>query len=160
MTLALAARSAGVDPRRLKLVVFKTNAESMTALAGGHIYLVVSSLSSAIGQVKAGSARLIGIAGARRLTGELGSVPTLAEQGMESSLSSWRAIYGPKGMTAAQVAYWQDVLARMVETAEWKKTLEAAQWAPHYLQGEEAARYMETNYKANRSIMSEVGLAK
>jgi putative tricarboxylic transport membrane protein len=160
LTLSVAAREAGVDPKRLKLVVFKTNAESMTALTGGHIDMVVSSLSSASGQVKAGAARIIGVASARRLTGDFASAPTLAEQGLETGLSSWRAVYAPKGVTPAHVTYWQDVMGRMVATDEWKKTLEVQQWAPHYLSGSEAARYMDAAYKTTRSIMVDLGLAK
>ena len=57
LALAQAAKLSGVDPRKLKTVVFKTNAESMTALAGGHIQLVASSINSARAQVKAGNAR-------------------------------------------------------------------------------------------------------
>jgi putative tricarboxylic transport membrane protein len=160
LTLSVAARAAGVDPRRLKLVVFKTNAESMTALTGGHIDMVVSSLSSASGQVKAGAARIVGVSSAKRLGAELADVPTLAEQGMDTGLASWRAVYAPRGVTPAQVTYWHDTLSRMAATEEWKKTLETQQWASHYLQRDEAARYMEANYKAMRTIMAELGLVR
>lgn len=33
-------------------------------------------------------------------------------------------VAGPKGMTAAQVAYWEDAFARSAQTAESKKDLE------------------------------------
>jgi putative tricarboxylic transport membrane protein len=160
LTLSVAARHAGVDPKRLKLVVFKTNGESMTALTGGHIDMVVSSLSSASGQVKAGAARMVGVSASRRLTGDFADVPTLAEQGMDTGLSSWRAIYAGKGVTSPQIAYWQEVMTKLVSTDEWKKALEAQQWAPHFLPREEAVKYMDANYKATRSIMVELGLAK
>jgi putative tricarboxylic transport membrane protein len=103
---------------------------------------------------------MVGIAGAKRLTGDFAGVPTLVEQGIDTGLSSWRAIYGPKGIGAAHVAYWQDALGRMVGTEEWKKTLAARQWGPFYLTGEEASRYLEANYKVTRSIMIELGLVK
>jgi putative tricarboxylic transport membrane protein len=65
LAIAQAMRSAGIDPKKLKLVVFKTNAESLTAVAGGHIQAVVSSASAAQPQVEAGNARMLGIAAAR-----------------------------------------------------------------------------------------------
>lgn len=112
------------------------------------------------GQVKAGRARIVGISSSKRLMGEFAEIPTLAEQGMDASLSSWRGIYAPQGITPAQVGYWESVLSRMVATEEWKKALEAAQWAPYYLQGEEAARHMDAYYKVMRSVMGDLGLLK
>ena len=88
-------------------MVFKTNAESMTALTGGHIDMVVSSLSSAGGQVKRaphGSSASHRRAG---LSGDFASAPTLAEQGLDTGLSSWRAVYAPKGISPAHGAYWR-----------------------------------------------------
>jgi putative tricarboxylic transport membrane protein len=79
---------------------------------------------------------------------------------MDTGLSSWRAIYAPKGVTPAQIAYWQDVLGKLVATDEWKRTLEVQQWAPYYMPREAALKYMDANYKVTRSIMTELGLAK
>src|SRR5688572_11831384 len=59
LALSQALKSAGVDARRLKAAVFKTNAESMTALVGGHLQVVASSVSSAMSQVRAGNARAL-----------------------------------------------------------------------------------------------------
>jgi len=132
----------------------------MTALTGGHIDMVVSSLSSANGQVSAGAARIVGVASPKRLTGELAKVPTLSEQGIDLGLTNWRALYAPKGLSSAQITWWHEALGRMIATDEWKKALEAQQWAPHFLVREEAAKYLEANYRTMRSIMTEMGLAK
>ena len=37
----VAVRAGGVEVKKLKVAIFKTNADSMTALAGGHLDLVV-----------------------------------------------------------------------------------------------------------------------
>lgn len=57
VTLSLAAKSAGVEPKRLKVVVFKSNAESITAVLGGHLQMVASTVTPVMGQVQAGKAR-------------------------------------------------------------------------------------------------------
>jgi len=62
LALSQAVLSAGVDPRKLKTVVFKTNAESHMAVVGGHIQAVVSSVSAALPQVQAGHTRMLAIA--------------------------------------------------------------------------------------------------
>ena len=89
LAVALAVKSAGVDARRLKAVVFKTNAESMLALVGGHIHFVASSVTTAMTQAKSGNARIVAIASSQRMGGQLADVPTFREQG----IASW----GPTG---------------------------------------------------------------
>ncbi len=160
LTVSLLAKSAGVDPRRLKVVVFKSNSESMTAVLGGHINLVASTVTPVIGQVQGGNARMIAIGAPRRMGGALAAVATLREQGFDVSLSNWRAIVGPKGLSPPQVAFWENALAKVVATEEWKKDLEAQYWEGNFLRNREFVSYLENEYRVTKAIMSELGLAK
>ena len=67
LALSLLAKAGGVDARRLKVVVFKTNAESLTAMLGGHIQLVTSAVGTAVGQMRDGKARIISVGAPQRL---------------------------------------------------------------------------------------------
>ena len=160
LTLSLAVKSAGIDPRKLKVVVFKTNAESTTALMGGHIQLVSASIPSVIGQIKAGTIRAIAVGDPQRMSGVMAGVPTLREQGIDVSLSNWRSLIGPKGLSAAHVAFWEDVLARVVASEEWKKELEAQNWDGRFLRSREFSKYMESEYTATKAILTELGMVK
>ena len=160
LTLSMAAKAGGVDPKRLKVVVFKTNAESTTAVMGGHIQMVAASMPSVIGQIKAGTVRAIAIGDPQRMSGVMASVPTLREQGLDVSLSNWRAIIGPKGMTPVQVAYWEDALGRVVASEEWKKELDAQNWDGRFLRSRDFTQYMEKEYVATKVILNDLGLVK
>lgn len=160
LTLSLAVKSAGVDHRKLKVVVFKTNAESTTALMGGHIQLVSASIPSVIGQIKAGTVRAIAVGAPQRMTDVMAGVPTLREQGVDVSLSNWRAIIGPKGLSAAHVEFWENALARAVATEEWKQELESKNWDGRFLRSREFAKYMENEYAVTKAILTELGMVK
>ena len=160
LTLSMAVKAGGVDARKLKVVVFKTNAEATTAVMGGHIQMVAASVPSVIGQIKAGTVRAIAIGDSQRMSGPLANVPTLREQGIDVQLSNWRSIIGPKGMTPAQVAYWENALARVVETDEWKKELEAQNWDGRFLRSREFTQYMEKEYAATKAVLTELGMVK
>ncbi len=160
LALAQAAKLSGIDPRRLKTVVFKTNAESMTAMAGGHIDLVASSINSARAQVKAGNARVLAVAADQRISGEFSAVPTLREQGIDARVASWRGLFGAKGIKHEHTRYWEEVMGRMVATPEWKKNLENHGWSGQFLHGGEFMKYLGEDYAANRSAMSDLGLIK
>lgn len=159
LAFSVAVKSAGIDARRVRAVVFKTNAESMTAMVGGHVQIVASSVSSAMGQVKAGNARMLAVVSPQRLPG-IGDVPTLKEQGYDGYVANWRAMFGPRGMTPQQNAAWQDALTRMVADADWKAGLESNNWSGNFLRGQDFVRYLDADYATTRAIMAEMGLAK
>lgn len=160
LTLSLLAKAAGIDARRLKVVVFKTNAEGLTAMLGGHIQLVSSAVATAVGQMRDGKARIISVSAPQRMGGDLAQVPTLREQGYDVSLSNWRAIIGPKGLNPAQIAFWEDVLSKVVATEEWKGVLEKQFWDGNFLRSREFAKYMDHEYTQTRAVMVDLGLAK
>ena len=161
LALSQAVRSAGADPARLKIVVFKTNAESMMAMIGGHLQAVASSASAALPQVVAGNTRVLAVAAPRRMAGAFANVPTLREQGINASgIANWRVVFGAKGTTAAQVAFWEESLAKTVATSEWKKLLEDNNLASQFLRRQDTAKYLETEYHATRNVMADLGLAK
>lgn len=159
LALAQAMRAAGIDPKSLKLVVFKTNAESMTAVAGGHIQAVISSVSAALPQVEAGTTRMIGIAAPRRQGGKLAQVPTMREEGMNATgIPNWRGILGAGGITAAQAAFWSNALTKVVVTDEWKKQLDENSVASEFIAGEAFRKWLVEAYDDTRGVMADLGL--
>jgi putative tricarboxylic transport membrane protein len=160
VALMLAGRAAGVDLKRLKIVSFKSNGESMTALLGGHIDLVASSASPAIPHFQQGRTRIVAISGPRRMGGVLADVPTLKEQQISAVNSNWRALVGPKGLQPAQIGYWEEAAARLAKTDRWKKELEMNFWEHHLLHGQALRDFLMAEAKETREILAEVGLAK
>jgi len=161
LAAAQAMRSAGIDPKRLKMVVFKTNAESLTAVMGGHIQAVVSSVSAALPQMQAGNVRMLGVTAPQRVGGSIASVPTMREQGIDAlGISNWRGIFGAKGITPAQIAYWEDVLGKATTTDDWKKQLDTNNLASRFLRSREFAKYLEVEYGSTRATMADAGLVK
>ena len=160
IAMALLAKAAGGDARKLRTVVFQGGGEAITALLGGHIDVNSSAANNVVPQLEAGKIRVLGVAAPRRLGGVLASVPTWKEQGAHAIVTNWRMVCGPKGMTPAQIAYWDRVLARMVQTQDWKKDLEANVFEDTYLASAATERYMQQEYEQFHSALAMVGLAK
>lgn len=161
VALVQAVKSAGIDPKRLKAIVFKTNTESYLGLVGGHIHAVASSATAAQPFVQQGTVRVIGIGAPQRQPGELANVPTMREQGFEARfVTNWRGVFASHGVTAAQAAYWDEALARLVKTDEWIKTLDQNNSAPHFLRSRDFVKFLESEYAVSRAILTELGFAK
>ena len=158
---AMAARAAGADSKRLKLVVFKTSAEATTAMMGGHIQAAVSSAAGSTPPVVAGNLRMLAIAAPQRRPGELAAVPTLSELGIDAPiLATWRAIFGAKGITSVQIAFWESALARAFTADEWKEWMGKNDVSAPPLRGAELVNYLEGQYNHTRDVLVGLGLAK
>ncbi len=158
---AAAVKAAGGDPRRMKVIVFKGSGESISAVLGGHIDVMVSSAGSVLPQTQAGQLRVLAIAAPQRMTGVLANVPTFREQGINAvSIPAWRGFHGPRGLTPAQIAFWDDALSKTTEDPEWKKNLDDGDVTRQYLRSRDFAAYLDAEYASMRSVMGELGLLK
>lgn len=156
----LAARSAGVDTRKLKTPVFQSSGESVTALLGGHIDLHIGSVGPLTKQLEAGRVRIVAITSDQRLTGPFAAIPTWKEQGIAGSFNTWRGLWGPKGLSTEQVAFWDGVLERVARDPQWKQNLEANHWQNDYRNSRDALRYLDGLHVELRDVLKELGLAK
>ena len=123
LATGLALRAAGgVDVKSLKIVIFDSSALSMTALLGGHVDVVAATALNVLPHLRAGRVRVIAISSPERQRGELAAIPTWREQGINAVFDNWRGVIGPRGMSAAQVGFWEEALATVVATDEWRRT--------------------------------------
>ena len=160
IAFALIAKAAGGDVKKLKTVVFQGGGEAITATLGGHVDLISSAANNVIPHLAAGKMRVLGIAAPQRLGGVFAKVPTWKEQGIDVQITNWRMLAGPKGLTAAQIAYWDGALAKLVKTDEWKKDLDNNVFENTYMNSDETRRYLKAQYDQFHAALSEVGLAK
>jgi putative tricarboxylic transport membrane protein len=157
---ALLMNAIGGKPRDLKVVAFKGSAEAVTNLLGGHLDLVTTAAGNAAPHVAVGRLRVVAAAAPNRLGGALADVPTWKEQGVDLVWGGWRAIMGPKGLSASQVAYWEGVLRKATEYPEWKADLEKNFWTDDFVTGTQLRKDLEKDYADMKSVLVELGLAK
>jgi len=156
VTVGLVAKAAGADPRKLRVVVFDSGGESITAAMGGHVDVVATAAANAAQQMRNGRLRVIGVAAPRRLEGVYANVPTWSEQGYEVVASNWRSVLGLRGMTPAQVAWWDSVLGKLVQTPEWNEDIRKNEWANNYLNSADTRVFLAAQYESLRSILAEL----
>jgi putative tricarboxylic transport membrane protein len=160
LSFVLAMKAGGVDIKKLKTVVFGSGGDSMTALLGGHVDVAASAPSAMLSQVQAGKMRIIVIGAPARLGGELAKIPTWKEIGVNSAFDLWRGLAGPKGMTRAQVQFWDAALGALVKTDEWKKELAENQVENIYRNSADTALQWKAEYDEVKTVLIELGLAK
>ncbi len=160
IAMALLAKAAGGDGKKLRTVIFQGGGEAITALLGGHIDVNSSAANNVVSHKEAGKIRVLGIASPKRLGGVLADVPTWKEQGVNALVTNWRMVAGPKGMTQAQIAYWDRVLAKLAQSAEWKKDIADNLFEEAYRNSAATEKYMQSEYEQFSAALSELGMTK
>jgi putative tricarboxylic transport membrane protein len=160
LATVLALRTAGVDIRKLRVVVVAGANESIAGVMGGHVDVMVTSAASQIAHIQGGKLRGIAVSGPRRLGGAFAEVPTWKEQGYDSVYANWRGVVGPKGMSAAQIAYWDEVFSRLTQTPEWRQETLRLLQDPVYMNSAETRRFLDAQQQELRAVLVELGLVK
>ena len=158
--VAAALKNAGVDIRKTRNVVFQSGALAIVAMLGGHIDAVPVSVGSWVPHMKTGAVRVIAVSSAQRLPGFFSGIPTWREQGANAVVSNWRGVFGPRGMTPAQVAYWESTFQRLVDTPDWKAEMVTLNGLSEFMGAARLKKYMEEDYAEIKAFLVELELAK
>ena len=158
--IALALKAAGIDPAKMKVVIFKASIEAANALMGGHVDVVATPMSTYLPVLGTGRLRIVAIAAPQRVGGKFADVPTWKEQGYNAVMPSFRMFIGAKGLEPAQLRYWDGVFAKLAVSPDWKKELADNEWQSSYMGSAESRRFLEARYDEYRKILTELRLIK
>jgi tripartite-type tricarboxylate transporter receptor subunit TctC len=93
-------------------IPYKGGGPAMTDLMGGQIPMLFSSLGPAVGAVKSGKIRALGVTSLHR-SAAFPDVPTMDELGLKGfDSTAWYGLLGPAGLPQEVVARWTQALAK------------------------------------------------
>jgi putative tricarboxylic transport membrane protein len=159
IALAQLARYANYDPRKLRVVVNASGSITATQVAGGHIQAGISSSGSAAAVAAAGKVRFIGALAERRLPG-LPELATLQEQGFEVTAPTWFTVFGPKGLQAQHVSFWEDALIKAMRHPEAKQFVDANNWTLDFVGAKRLPSLLDQEYEKLRGLLADLGMVK
>ncbi|OVZ58869.1 hypothetical protein CDO44_14350 [Pigmentiphaga sp. NML080357] len=156
--IARPLKLGGVDIGRLTVVPFKSSAESLNALLGGHLDVVSSSTPNVVAHIKSGRIRVLAVDAPQRLEGTLAVAPTWKEQGIDVVGLSSQGVLAPKGITPRQRDYWVEALREATRTPEWQEFLQTNQLREHFLPPDQAVAYLDRQYAEIRAVLKDLRL--
>jgi putative tricarboxylic transport membrane protein len=152
------AQASGVDPKQVNYIAFAGGGDSLAAIVGGQVTAGVGGYSELIEQVKAGNLRALAISAEARVPGV--DIPTLKEQGLDVTLSNWRGIAAPPGLSPDQEKAYLAMIDKAVKSSTWKEHLKKNGWADAYLAGAGFRKYIETETVRTTEVLGKLGLIK
>ena len=160
IAVAQLVKALGANPKAIRAVIYSGSGEAMTAMLGGHLDYINTSPSALSPHFKAGRIRILAVTSEQRLGGPFASIPTCKELGSDVVASGWRVIAGARGMSDAQVSYWDAVFARLVKLPEWKQQLDQTQVENVYMNASGTKKLLDAEHAKYRSLLGDLGLAQ
>ncbi|MBK6748281.1 tripartite tricarboxylate transporter substrate binding protein [Ottowia sp.] len=148
-------KAAGV---KLRHVPYKgSNPALMDALAG-NVDLLVSSVPSAMGQIKSGKLRPLAVTSARRST-SLPDVPTVAESGYAGfDVSTWYGLFMPAGAPRPAVEAMNGAVNKLLATPEMRKAIHDQGAEPQALGADAFGKLLAEDYRKWEKIVRDAGV--
>ena len=160
ISIANLARAVGADPKKIRTVVYDSGALASAQIAGGHLDVGVSSPGSAAPLTQSGKLRIFAVAGPNRLGSPFADIPTFREQGIDVIAPVFYVMLAPRGISAAQLAYWEEALMKVTRAPEIQKDMERNLWTVEPIVGRELLAFLDQQHESMRRILLELGLAK
>lgn len=133
-----------------------SNPAMMDALAG-NVDLLVSSVPSAIGQIKSGKLRAIAVTSASRST-SLPDTPTLAESGLKGfNVSTWYGIFMPRNTPTPIVSKVNAEVNKLLAMPEIKEAIQTQGAEPQSMSVQAFEQFFQADFKANKAIVEASG---
>src|SRR5690606_21092977 len=153
MAIAVFQSATGV---KLNIVRFNSGGEVLTALLGGHIDVAAGNPLEYTGQLESKSVRALGVMRPTRFS-TMPDVATLKEQGIDvAPFQMWRGVALPKDVPADAVAYWQDVMAKVAATPEFKEYISSNVADLHTLPAEEFKSFLAKQEDLYKQMLAQL----
>ncbi|MBI4207983.1 MAG: tripartite tricarboxylate transporter substrate binding protein [Betaproteobacteria bacterium] len=159
VSVGMPMQKAGVNVKAVRTVVFKSGGETTNAVLGGHADVQITSVSTSVPQVSAGTMRALAVSSDQRLGGVMAQVPTWQELGYQSS-GSWKGVMAPKGITPAQVAFWEDVMRKTAQSDDIRQYAEKNLWLVEFKGAADTRKWMQEQSASLKAVLGGLGLIK
>jgi tripartite-type tricarboxylate transporter receptor subunit TctC len=127
LTTEMFAQRAGL---KLTWVPYGGGPAALNDLSSGVIQLMFANVPAAIGLIQGGNIKAIAVSAPTRVP-TLPTIPTMQEQGMtDFDVTSWISLFGPAGMSEADIKALSEAIVRVVAKPETQEKLRRVGFEP------------------------------
>lgn len=150
------ALAAGIDPVETTYISSDGGGEAIQALLNGTAKAAAGGYPDNIDQIEAGRLRALALVAKEPVEGI--DIPTAADQGYDISLTNWRMLAAPAGLTDDEVDQLTQLILDSVETPQWQDAVERYRWTERVITGDELTGFLDDEESRIRTLYEEMGL--
>ncbi|MES1980414.1 MAG: tripartite tricarboxylate transporter substrate binding protein [Pseudomonadota bacterium] len=142
---------------KLRHIPYKGSNPAMMDVLAGNVDLMVSSLPSAISQIKAGKLRALAVTSAKRST-SMPDIPTVAELGYKDfDVSTWYGLFMPAGTPKEIVTTMNAEVNKLLATNDMKAAVHAQGAEVLNMTPDQFSNLLKTDYVKWKDIVKASG---
>jgi tripartite-type tricarboxylate transporter receptor subunit TctC len=154
MQIPLLEKGAGI---KLQAIPYQGSQPQHMAALGGHVEACGAVIGDAIGLLKSGDLRLLGVMSAKRLK-EFPDVPTYREMGVDVDFIFWRGLFVHKDTPKPVVSILREATAKVAHSETYKEMVTKAGYTPAALVTEEELQNLIKNEeKIVQEVLKDLG---
>jgi putative tricarboxylic transport membrane protein len=138
-------------------VPFRGGGERSVALAGGHIDVDFDIVAPMRPLVESNKIRILAIASDKRVE-EYPDIPTMAQSGVDLTISSWHGVFAPRGTSKDVVSRLSRALEHVCGNAEFIAHMRKLLLGVHYLDAKKFRDFFAENDRINLDLIRALGL--
>lgn len=139
MLAAMLLRSLKLDASKLNYLPTSSGKEAISLLESGKADVAISGYSEFKGSIESKQLNPLAVSSRRALFG----IQSLREQGADTELANWRAVFASSGINDAQKAALRKLVVATTETSGWKQSLLENNWVGSPLHGPELESFIQ-----------------
>ncbi|WP_435084622.1 Bug family tripartite tricarboxylate transporter substrate binding protein [Gordonia hongkongensis] len=155
MIISQMARENGIDPGAVNYIAYSGGGELATSLMSRTIKASVSGYEDFVDQIAAGNLRALAISAPEPVPAI--DLPTLSELGYDVTLTNWRGVVAPPGITDDQRTELEAIVTEVVESPEWRDALQRNNWSDTFTPGTGFNQVIDQQSEFVRGIWADLG---
>ncbi|MFN3744557.1 MAG: Bug family tripartite tricarboxylate transporter substrate binding protein [Hyphomicrobiaceae bacterium] len=152
-------------PKTFTYVPHRGGGAVAVQLVGKHVDSTVNNPIEAVSQWKAGALRPLCLFDEKRsvytakVTDSMAwsDIPTCKEAGVDTVYQMLRGIFMPPGVNAEHVAFYVDLLEKVMKTPDWQTLMENGAFNQTTMKGEQYRKWVEAAEKTHYDLMKSAG---
>lgn len=137
---------------KLFAIGYKGAAQSVPALLGGEVQMLLLDVAPVASLIKAGKLRALAVSTPSR-SAILPDVPTMRESGVEFEWTGFMALYAPRNTTAAALEKTQRETAAVLKRPEVKEKLMGLGLEPNPMSAQQLAQYLDAETQRIQKVL-------
>ena len=154
-----------IAPKKFTYMPYQGGGAVATQLVGGHVNSTVNNPIEAATHWKSGALRPLCIFDKARSTytekvtadQSWADIPTCQEAGVDVQYQMLRGIFMGPGVKPEEVAFYQDLFAKVMATDDWKKFMKDGAFNQTTMNGEEFTAWLTETETKHKALMQEAG---
>ncbi|MCP2032592.1 putative tricarboxylic transport membrane protein [Okibacterium sp. HSC-33S16] len=133
--------------------------EAVNLILGNNAAAGISGIGEFVEHIESGTMKALAVSSAEPAE-NLPDVPTITDEGYDITLTNWRGILAPTGISDGDRDALIDVVTELHDSGAWTEQLETRGWADAFLAGDEFSTFLDENITEVTTTLKNIGLVE